>query len=272
MKNKQLPNWFRRLLPSLFLLGLIHLLLLLPVAIFLDWPYLIPAVALLGALDFFLFFSYERQLFLSLPLAPFPSEDPWKFHSFLKKSTPSLPITLHLIKTPFPISLCFGNRSSCRIVFSEKLLEMLSPEEREIMLSYYIQAGVRGWVFFFTLVSAFLKGLNKFFTIINLPDRIFRKKQKMNIVFRLILYGLSPFSRKIFLHLDKKMKGQTPKKLARTLWKIQSLYETQPCPLPISLAPLCLANPLTHSKTGLSIPLQPNKKQRTKALIGAYPP
>ena len=270
MKNNQLP--FRRLFPSLFLLGLMNLLLLLPVAVFLDWQYLIPAFTLLATINLFLFFGYEKRLFLSLPLTPLPPEDPWKLHSLLKKSPSSLPVTLHLIKTPVPISLCFGGADVCRVVFSEKLLEMLSPEERAIILSYYIQAGDRGWVFCLTLVSAILKGLNRFFIILNLPDRIFRKKQNINLVFRLILHGLSPFSRKIFLHLDQKMKEQKPKKLARTLWKMQSLYDIQPFPLPVPLAPLCFANPLTNVKTGGFIPLQPDKRQRVKALMGAYPP
>ncbi|MCY4513020.1 MAG: hypothetical protein OXB86_04965 [Bdellovibrionales bacterium] len=261
-----------RFLPSLFLLGLIHLFLLVPTALFLDWQYLIPALALLGAMDLFLFFVYEKQLFSSLPLTPLPPEDPWNLHSLLKKSSPSLPVTLYLIKVPYPISLCFGNFGFCRIVFSEKLLEMLSPEEKEIILSYYVQAGTRGWVFFFTLISALLKGANGFFVILNLPNRLFQKKQTMNIVFRLFLQGLSPFLRKIHLHLDQKIQGPSPKKLARTLWKMQSLYDTESSPLSAPLAPLCFANPLTNSKTGDSIPLQPNKRQRTKALIGAYPP
>lgn len=263
----------KRLLPSLFLLGLIHLLLLIPIALFWDWQYLIPALALLGAMDLYLFFVYEKQLFSSLPLTPLPPEDPWNLHSLLKKSSPSLPVTLYLIKVPAPVSLCFGSLGFCRIVFSEKLLEMLSPEEKEIILSYYVQAGAGGWVFFFTLISALLKGINGFFVILNLPNRLFRKKQKtMNVIFRLFLLGLSPFLRKIYLHLDKKIQGPSPKKLARTLWKMQSLYDTQPSPLSAPLAPLCFANPLTNSKSGDSIPLQPNKRRRTKALIGAYPP
>ena len=272
MKSKKPLAKYRRLFPAFFLLGLISFLFLLPVAIFLEWQYLIPTFALLGVLNFFLFFSYEQRLFLSLSMTPFPPDDPWRLQAFLKTSNPSLPTTLYLIKIPFPLSLCLGGPNCCRIVFSEKLLEMLSPKEREIIVSYYIQAGDRGWMFLLTLLSALIKGLNRFFAIVSLPDRMIQKNRKMNIVLRLILHGLSPFSRKIFSHLDKTMKGQKPKNLARTLWKMQSLYDTELCPLPVFFAPLCFTNPLTDSKTGYRIPLQPNKRQRTKALIGVYPP
>lgn len=272
VKDRRPPGKYRRLFPAFFLLGLINFLFLLPVVIFLEWQYLIPAFALLGAFNLFLFFSYEKRLFLSLSLTPFPKEDPWSLQAFLKKSNPSLPTTLHLIKTSFPLSLCLGGQGYCRIVFSEKLLERLTPEEREMIVSYYIQAGNKGWVFFLTLLSACIQGLNWFFSIVSLPDRIIQKERKMNVVLRLILHGFSPFSRKIFSHLDKTMEGQTPKKLARTLWKMQSLYNTELCLLPVFLAPLCFTNPLTDLKTGRHILFQPDKRQRTEALIGTYPP
>ena len=273
MKTEKLYGRYRRFFPAFFLLGVAVLLVLLPVAVFLSGPYLIPAFVFSGAGALFLFFRCERAFLNSLSLTPVPPGDPWRLGFFLKKSEPSFPVTLHLIKTPVPLSFCFGGCSSFRIVFSEKLLEMLSEEERELMVFWYVRAGERGRIFFLTLLSAILRGLDGFFSLVSLPHRLlFRKKRKMNFVFRLILHGLRWFLRGVFFRMDKvTAKGRNPRKLALTLWKMQSLYETETCPLPFFFAPLFFADPLS-AEDGPAVPLQPDKRQRVRSLMGAYPP
>ena len=272
MKAEKFYGRYRRFLSVFFLLGVMALFVLLPVAVFLSGPYLIPAFVFSGAGALFLFFRSERTLLKSLSLTPVPPGDPWRLDFFLKQSEPSFPVTLHLIKTPFPLSFCFGGRSSSRIVFSEKLLEMLSEEERELMVFWYVQAGEGGRVFFLTALSVILQGLGGLFSLISLPNRLLRKKRKMNVVFRSILHGLRWLLRGVFFRMDRvTAKGRNPRKLALTLWKMQSLYETETCPLPFFFAPLFFADPLS-ADGGPGVPLQPDKRQRVRSLIGAYPP
>ena len=260
MQNKSFP--FHRFQPSLFLLGLIHLLLIPPVAIFLDWQYLIPALALTGAMSLFLLFGCEKRLFLSLPLAPLPPDDPWKLHFFLKKSPPPLPVTLYLIKTPVPLSLCLGGAGFCRIVFSEKLLEMLSPEEREVILSYYVRAGDRGWIFFLTLVSAILKGLNGFLIVLNLPDRIFRKKQKNESGFSADSARLQSFFTQNFSPSGSDSERTKPKKTGpRPCGKCNPCTRGGPSPFR-SLWLLCVSPIPWHRQTPSLFNRTKDKEQR----------
>ena len=236
-------------------------------------PYLIPAFVFSATAGLFLFFRCEKTLLDSLSLNPLPPGDPWGLDLFLQKSEPSFPVTLYLIKIPFPLSFCLGGRSSSRIVFSEKLLETLSEEEKKLMIRWYVRAGERGSVFFLTVLSVILRRLGGFFSFISLPDRLFGKKRKMNIVFRWILYGLRRLLRGMFFRMDKAaVTGQNPRKLALILWKMQSLYETDTCPLPFFFAPLFFADPLA-APNGPAVPLQPDKQQRVRLLTGgAYPP
>ena len=256
----------RRLLPAVFLLLLLSLLLLLPFLFFLEWPRLIPVLFILLSLSLFLFFRCETTLLKRLPLIPLPGEDPWGLGDSLKKSPPPS-TTIHLIKSPEPLCLCFGGPKQTRIVFSEKVLDMLSGEERKMIVSYFTEAGKRGWVFFLTLLSLLFRGLEKFFSLISPLSG--EKSGRTNILFLLLINGTGFFTRKIFLAMDRSFKGRK-KHFARTLWKIQSLHETTADCRPISLIPLYFGAPRILSER--SIHLQPDIRKRTQALTGAYPP
>ena len=256
----------RRLLPAISLLSLLSLLFLLPFLFFLEQPLLIPVLFILFCLNLFLFFRCETALLKLLPLTPLPGEDPWGLGDFLKKSAPPS-TTIHLIKGPSPLCLCFGGPKQTRIVFSEKLLDMLSGEERKMIVSYFTEAGKRGWVFFLTLLSFLLRGTEKLFSLIGPLGG--EKSGKPGAIFLLLINGTGVFTRKIFLAMDRSFKGRK-KQFARTLWKIQSLHETTTDSRPIFLIPLYFGGPRIIS--GRSIPLQPDIRKRTQALTGAYPP
>ena len=259
-------------------LGGLNLFLLLPVLLFLEISFLIPAFVLLLIFNLFLYFFPEIKLKNCFSMEDFPPDDFWEIQRFLEDMKSSFPVKkVHCYKTKhlFPFFFCFGNSYKSYIVFSESFLDIFGEENRKQVLNYCLHMVATGETFFLTLLSAFLFLTEKFLRGISLPLQFFNKqKRKINILMIFILKVVGWITRPVFYRLDRlaAKKEEEKQDLSLFLWKLQALYEVQEKRLPLFLIPLFPVSPLTDSKERCYINLQPQIRPRVKALIKIYPP
>lgn len=258
-------------LPLLF----INLIPLLFFSLLLEPRFLIPLIAFLLCLNVYLCFVFPSQILNHFSVQSLTPQDPWQIMPLLKKTMPpSSSVEFYKIKQSQPLSLCFGSAHKQYILFSESLLDLLSPKEKELLLSYYAYSISQGGYFALTLWSGLIYLLDRILFVLNYPLKIFKKqnsKPSLNMVMVLIFFLLTPWVRLHFFKLDSHQK-ENNKDWAFLLWKLDSAYQLENFNFPSFLAPLFPCNPLTNLKRGCYVSLQPKIKLRVKKLIGSYPP
>ena len=239
---------------SFALLLVIKALLICSLGVFLELYQLVPF--LVGGIltSMYLFWIYPKSLkkLFSLQqtqIPQFESIDTWR--------APSDEVFV----------LAIADLKNISIIFSSRAESLLTQEERTCIIKYYLQAHKQGWIFFMTLITFFIRILS---TCLNLNFRQ-KKNKKQNFIYKQVLKIVAIGLRKVFLKMDQLSLDQA-ESLSFTLWKMESLYQVHPGNLWDFLAPLYLANPLTHAKNPGYIPIQPRIRKRVQALIHAFPP
>ena len=264
---------------SFLFLFVLNSLFILPVWLFLNLRFLIPAFVCLFILNLFLLFFISFYLRKKFSFSVFASEDPYGV-SFVFEELKAIynlkNIQLLKIKQLSYSFFYFNGGKTSFVVLSEDLLENFSKEDIKRLLTYPFQMIKGGDLLFLTLLGSFLFLIEKALYFLNHPFFFFKKKpiKKENFILVLVLKALSVMTKKIFYRLDTSFlsKGNNNKKQALLLWKLHGLAKTNPPKISPFLAPLFLTNPLTNSAWECYISLQPLIKDRVKSLIGVYPP
>ena len=258
-------SWYLKTLLIFIIFNGIPLL----IAGFVELRFIFPILALLIPTNIFILFYYPLHVLKKLEATAYSLKYLSKFKDFKESKTPLICVN----EATEPFALCFGNQKKSYLVFSNRLLEILSTEEIKLIIQYYQKSISQGGVYFFSTLSALTKAVGAFCYFFNFSFLKKKKTQKIPLLFSLFLKTLGFFLKKSYLQLDQwSTNSKEEKDFARLLWKVQSLYHTEPSSLPVFLSLLHFANPLTQEKVECYIPLQPPIKQRVKSLIGTYPP
>ena len=142
------------------------------------------------------------------------------------------------------------------IVFSTQIFKILTKEERDLIVNYYEVFFKTGWLFFFSITSAFLE--------------IFYKILPKKLYFYLLNWILKSL-KNVVLKIDARDKKMSHH-LAYLLWKIEEIYSMELEASLYFLNLLYFSNSLTSSQAKCYTPTELRVKHRVQALIGYYPP
>jgi heat shock protein HtpX len=246
--------------------------------------------AVVAALCLNMFFYFYGDLFLK-PLfkgRSLEGRDPWDLRNMLEKlalaarvTTPGVTVLPQLSPQAFAIARSWG---SSRIYLTEGLLRRLSEKEIQAILAFELALIKRLDTFSMSVASAFLMSLLSLTRALDWVARwLLGTKNKIgsryNHLFTSLLSPLAgllirlTLSEKDFYAADQMAAQWTdaPEELARALWKLQSLKQTQPWPAPASTAHLFVVNPLNRRGWTRHLQIQPATEARIKKLVGHYP-
>jgi heat shock protein HtpX len=213
-------------------------------------------------------------------------QDPWGLLPLVKKLASQIKIPtpdVYVVEHPTPQTFSIGRGwKDAKFCVTRGLLDILSPQELEVIIAVELTRIRRLDIFSFQVASALSDGIlivcNFFDRLIALVIGSFYNPRRPHFFQRLFSPVAALVVRLIvgpqnYLLADRQAAEwlRNAKSLALVLWKIESYAATQPLPTPPSMAHLFIVNPLTGSPHDQYFCVHPSLKQRIEYLLGYYP-
>lgn len=215
-------------------------------------------------------------------------QNPWNLFELTEKLAQKARIPVPkilVISSSSPQAIAMGrNWNSATILLTDGLLNTLSPQEREAVISYQIACIKKLDTLIFSLTSALTSFI---FFMSQLGDLLLRgvlgsKEDPRSRQNHLISFFVTPFATGLvrmtigtrrYLALDTLAASwiDDPQYLAQALWKMESYAATKPIDIPPYAAPLFIVNPLTLPGWTRYFQVHPHIELRIKNIIGYFP-
>lgn len=236
-----------------------------------------------SALNVYIYFISEKIIFNFYKAEPLKGQDPWGAGSALQKVSQQFrapPAQIFITRMDCPILFCSHRGwGKNKIILSDSLLDKLTPLEIQDLLTihmFYLLGSHSLFVGFRSQFTETIFIISRALDIfISLPRLIVGKKPF--VFFQKLFLPLGTLFMKSFkkslLSTDEqaaKVIGSN-ERMAKLLWKLDSLFTTKPLSTPPSPNILCLVNPLTYEGLDLYFQRHFSIDKRIKNLLGHYP-
>lgn len=234
-----------------------------------------------SAFNFYIYFLSERRVLIFFQTEQVVGQDIWGIQDCLSKiskalRTQSPKIFISAFPEPFILTMSRG-WGETKIILTESLLRELNKQEVEDLLTlqlHYSTSNTSLFLGFRTLLCEIFFILAQFFDfLLNLPFYLSRSTERITFVQKVFLpfaFVLQQSFQKDLMKSDEyvaKLIG-SKERLAKLIWKLNSLNHNSPLQAPPSCAVAYAVNPLTYEGINSYFQRHAPLEERIKNLIG----